>query len=406
MTLARGTALRLGAHVAAGLLSLAALPLLVRHLGLADFGRYVAVLSIVGIALLASDLGITAVALRDSALASGDRRRNLLAGLLGARVAIASVGAAAAIVFALAAGYGDAAVAGTAVACLGLFPQAYTDLVVATMVVEERYLAAGAVELTRSAAGTLLVVALVVAGAGLAAFLAAWAGAAIAGALAARAAAGDSVALRPHRPRGDSLAALRGSLAFALATALHVVYFRAVMVITSVSAPAREGGYFAAAFRLTEFLGAGAGQAAGTATPTLARAAGDRDRFRATALRVIGASALLGVVVGGAMAVAAPVVVAILGGDELKPAASVVRIQAIAIALMFAAFAAGGALFALRRHRALAIVNSICLAVAVTVALLLVPDHGADGAAVAAATAEASLLVCELAVLGSALRRE
>jgi O-antigen/teichoic acid export membrane protein len=362
------------------------------------------VLSIVGIALLASDLGIAAVALRDSALASGERRRELLAGLLGARVAIASVGAVAAIVFALAAGYGDAAVAGTAVACVGLFPQAYTDLVVVTMVVEERYLAAGAVELMRSAAGTLLVVVLVVADAGLAAFLAAWAGAAIAGALAARAAAGDTVAVRPQRPHGDSLAALRDSLAFALATALHVVYFRAVMVITSVSAPAREAGYFAAGFRLTEFLGAGAGQVAGTATPTLARAAGDPAPFRATAVRVIGGSALLGVAVGGVLALAAPVVVAILGGDALKPAASVVRIQAIAIALMFAAFAAGAALFALRRHRSLAILNAICLAVAVTGGLLLVPDHGADGAAVAAVIAEASLLACELAVLATALR--
>jgi O-antigen/teichoic acid export membrane protein len=405
MTLARGTALRLGAHVAAGLLSLAALPLLVRHLGLPDFGRYVAVLSIVGIALLASDLGITAVALRDSALASGHRRRDLVAGLLGARVAIASAGAVATVVFAVAAGYGDAAVAGTAVACVGLFPQAYMDLVVATMVVEERYLAAGAIELTRSAAGTLLVVLLVVAGAGLAAFLAAWAAAAVAGALAARAVARNSVALRPQWPRGESFDALRGSLAFAGATALHVVYFRAVMIVTSVSAPAREAGYFAAAFRLTEFLGAGAGQAAGTATPTLARAAADREQLRATAARVIGGSALLGVAVGGVLALAAPVVVAVLGGDELKPATSVVRIQAIAIALMFAAFAAGATLFALRRHRALAVVNTICLFVAVIGALVLVPNHGADGAAVAAVIAEASLLACEGAVLARALRR-
>ena len=42
MDLGRGIRVRLAGHVTAGLVSLAALPLLVRHLGVADFGRYVA----------------------------------------------------------------------------------------------------------------------------------------------------------------------------------------------------------------------------------------------------------------------------------------------------------------------------------------------------------------------------
>ena len=106
MGLAQGTGLRLGAYGLGGLLSLAALPLLIRHLGVADFGHYVAVLSIVGIAALAGDLGITALALRDSALAGAERRPELVAGLLGARVVISLFGGLLAIGFAAAADYG------------------------------------------------------------------------------------------------------------------------------------------------------------------------------------------------------------------------------------------------------------------------------------------------------------
>jgi len=404
MGLLRGTGVRLTTHVAAGLLSLVALPLLFRHLESADFGRYVAVLSIVSIAVLASDVGIMAIALRDSALTSGEQRRELLAGLFGARVAIALAGAVGAIAFALLADYGSAAVAGTALACWGLLPQVYMDMVVATLVVEQRYSAAGAIEFSRSAAGTALVIVLVLAGAGLTLFLAAWALAALAGAVAARAAAREAVALRPRFPRGHARSVMIESLGYSVGAAMHVVYFRAVMLVVSLRAPLVQAGWYGAAFRLTEFLGAAAGLSAGNATPTLARAAADPLHFRRSAGRVIAGSAILGCAVGGALALAAPLVVQIIGGDELKPATGVLRIQAIAVALMFVAFAGGAALFTLRRHRAIALVNAVGLCVAVVAALALVPDHGAKGGAVASCIGEATLLACELGALAHALR--
>jgi O-antigen/teichoic acid export membrane protein len=405
MALARGTGVRLVAYAVGGLLSLAALPLLIRHLGLPDFGRYVAVLSIVGVAGLASDLGVTAIVLRDYTLAAADRRADLLAGLLGARLAISALGAAAAVGFAIAAGYGGAAVLGTALACAGLLPQVYADMVVATLVVESRFAAAAAVDLARSLTATVLVVLLVIAGASLAWFLAAYAVAATAGALAARRTGAGQVGLRPGLPRGESRRVLTESLGFSLATAIHVVYFRAVMVVTSIRAPLVQGGWYAAAFRITEFVGAAAGQAAGTATPSLARASREPAELRLSVRRVVGASALLGAAVAGALALAAPLVVRVLGGRELEPAAGVLRIQAVAIGLMFVAFAAGAALFALRRHRDMALANVAGLVVAVVAALVLVPAHGARGAALAAAIAEAVLVACEAILLVRALPR-
>jgi O-antigen/teichoic acid export membrane protein len=257
----------------------------------------------------------------------------------------------------------------------------------------------------RSVTATVLVVVLVVAGASLAWFLAAYAIAATAGALAARRTGAGQVALRPRLPRGDARRVLTDSLGFSLATAIHVVYFRAVMIVTSTRAPLVQAGWYAAAFRITDFLGAAAGQAAGSATPRLARASRDPAQLRPSVRRVVGGSALLGAAVAGALALAAPVVVRVLGGRELEPAAGVLRIQAVAIGLMFIAFAAGAALFALRRHRDMAVANVTGLLVAVTAALALVPGHGARGAALAAVIAEAVLVMCEAILLIRALGR-
>src|SRR3954470_5946949 len=114
MGLARGTGLRMASYAAGGVLSLVSIPLLVRHLGVADFGRYVAILSVIGIAALASDLGVTGLTLGEAALIPAERRQDLLAGLLGVRVGLATLGAVAAAVFAVVAGYGSSVVLGAA----------------------------------------------------------------------------------------------------------------------------------------------------------------------------------------------------------------------------------------------------------------------------------------------------
>jgi O-antigen/teichoic acid export membrane protein len=85
-------------------------------------------------------------------------------------------------------------------------------------------------------------------------------------------------------------------------------------------------------------------------------------------------------------------VVKVLGGDQLDAAAPVVRIQAVAIGLMFVVFNLGAAVFVLRRHRQLALMNTLGLVAVTAVALLLVPEHGARGAAVAAVVGEAAML--------------
>jgi O-antigen/teichoic acid export membrane protein len=404
MGLARGTGLRMASYAVGGVLSLVSIPLLVRHLGVADFGRYVAVLSVVGIAALASDLGITGLALREYTAARDTDRSELLRGLFGLRIAIAAIGAIAAVAFALAAGYTTAAVWGTALACVGLFGQVYADLVVVSLLVASRFGRASAIDLARSLTSTVLIVALVVGGAGLVWFLAAYGAAALAGALVARRLATVAVELRARVPSGRVRALLAGSLAYVAATAVHVVYFRSVMLVVSAEASAHEAGYFATAFRLAEFFAAAAGVGASTATPALVRAAA-AGRLTAMATRLVAAAAGLGVLVAAAMALAAPLIMRLLGGDALEPAVSVLRVEAIAIGLFFPVFTAGAALLALRKHADLVIANAAGLAVALAAALALVPGHGARGGAIAAAAAEGVLFLTLAGALVRAARR-
>jgi O-antigen/teichoic acid export membrane protein len=327
----------------------------------------------------------------------------VLAGLFGLRLAVAVVGAFAAVGFTLAAGYSDAAVAGTALASLGLFPQIYADMVVVALVVEGRFAPAAAIETARSVGSSLLIVVLVLAGAGLVWFLAAWGVAAVIAAAVARQVGGD--AAEWPRPSGtEARRALRDGAGYSLATALHVIYFRAVMLVVAGQARAVEAGWFAAGYRITEFAGAAAGQAAGSATPTLARAAAARKQFVRQTERIIGAAAGAGIVAATVLALAAPLIMRILGGESLEPAAAVLRIQAIAAGLMFPAFAAGAALFALHRHRDMVLANASALVLAVGSAFALVPDHGAHGGALASVIGEGALLLCELALLLRALR--
>src|SRR3954454_5427354 len=115
MDLARGTGMRLGGQLVGGIASVAVLPFLIRHLGVAEFGRYVAVLAVISIAVLASDVGLTGLALRDSAVAAAARRREVLAGLFGLRLVVAVLGACGSVGFAFFAGYEGSALAGTAI---------------------------------------------------------------------------------------------------------------------------------------------------------------------------------------------------------------------------------------------------------------------------------------------------
>ena len=97
--------------------------------------------------------------------------------------------------------------------------------------------------------------------------------------------------------------------------------------------------------------------------------------------------------------VGAPVAMAVLAGDEGAGAVDVLRVQALVVFLTCLTATWQYTLFALRCHRALVIANVSGLAAIVAGTLLLVPSHGAVGAAAAAAIGELVLTAVSLAAL-------
>ena len=115
----RGGALRIAGYVAASLLALGSGAVLYHYLGVVESGRYTAAGSLVALVAAASDLGLTAIGLRELAIRRGEERVRMAGTLLGLRLLITCVGVIAVTIFALIA-YGLTLGVGVALAGVGL----------------------------------------------------------------------------------------------------------------------------------------------------------------------------------------------------------------------------------------------------------------------------------------------
>src|SRR3954451_20229082 len=116
-----GSALRAVSYVASSLVTVVGSIFLLRHLGLVEFGRYGTVMALLAIVSGVTEGGLSTTATRDmSLLEDPAERRLLLRDLVALRIALSLAGVAAAVAFALVAGYDPTMVAGTLVAGVGV----------------------------------------------------------------------------------------------------------------------------------------------------------------------------------------------------------------------------------------------------------------------------------------------
>ena len=93
------------------------------------------------------------------------------------------------------------------------------------------------------------------------------------------------------------------------------------------------------------------------------------------------------------LSLGASVAIDLVAGKKFDPSIAVLRIQAWMLIGTFLAVALGFVLLSLRRHTVLLVANGLALATSVTLTLVLVPELGARGAAVAAVAGESGLAV-------------
>jgi O-antigen/teichoic acid export membrane protein len=399
----RGSVLRSGGYALGVLLSLISVPLLIRHLGLDEFGAYVTIVAVATIVSLLSDLGLTSLGVREWVQRDEAGRARLMHDLLGARLAFAAIGCAGAMIFALAAGYDGHRLLGTAVACVGVVIQGVQTSLTVPLAGRLKQGVITAAELLRQATLVALIVALVIAGAGLVPLLAALIPAALVSLLFTAGRAREGLVMPAFHPRHWS-DLLRGTVPFAAAIAVNIIYFRLTMIVTSLVANATQSGEFAVAFRVLEVLVTVPALLLSALFPVFAHAAvADRERLRSALQRTSETAVTVGALTSVVVAAGAPLAVLVLSGGTPSGAVWALRILAVGLGFAFLGVTAQFGLLSIHAHRPILIVNLTVLPLNALLTALLAPDHGAIGAAIALATSEIVLALATTTLLYRAI---
>jgi O-antigen/teichoic acid export membrane protein len=388
----RGSALRMGAFGISTLLALASAPLLFRHLGVEDFGRYVLVNSVVGLIGGVTDAGLGSIALREYVQRNGKQQRAVMRDILGLRLILSLIALLAGVAFTAIAGYGETLVIGAAVAGFAAVLGAVQMILTTPLVSGLRFGLTTVIDLARQIMVVALMVALVVADASLVWFLAIAIPVNVVLLVVTGVFTRGDMPLLPGFNRETWGPLVRGTLTFAAASAVTAVYFRVALVILSLYATALETGYYATSYRIIEVVLAIPALLVSSAFPVLSRAAEqDEDRLAYAVGRILEVACILGIWFLLCLEIGATVAIRLIAGDEAEPAIDVLRIQGIAVVATFIVVACAFPLLSLHRHKELLWANLAALAGSVVLSLLLAPAYGAEGVAIATVAAEVVL---------------
>jgi O-antigen/teichoic acid export membrane protein len=390
----RGSAMRVGGNAGGIVVGLATATLLLRHLGVAESGRYVAVMSLVAIAGSVAENGLNVTGSRELALRGPSDRVALIANVLGQRLSITPLALLLIVSFAALAGYPSRMVAGTALAGTGMFIMALANALLLRLTVELRNAGLAFVDFFRQAvtlAGVALLVAL---GARLTPFFAVQIVVGVAVVALIPLLAGPGAFVMPRFDRAEQRVLLTRALPVAAALVLGQLYFRLVIVLMSLVSSSEQTGYFGGSLRAMEALVNIPILVAGVALPLLAAAArDDHARLRYAIEGLSEGAVIAGVLVVLVTVRAAEPVMAIIGGRAFRPSGAVLRIQVGALLFIALYQIWTVSLIALGRQRDLILTNSLGLLGVAVFAAVLVPLFGAQGGASASVLGDA-LLAC------------
>lgn len=397
----RGSVLRTGGYVLGLGLSLISAPLLIRHLGKEGFGQYLVVISLVTIVASVTEGGLNSIALREYAAHRGQRRVTVMRDLIGIRITLSVAGGLLAVAVAAALGYESVLILGTAIAVTGQMLQVFQTLLGTSLQGEMRFGWITALELVRQLVSVVLILALVLAGAGLLPFFVVPVAAGLATLSITLRITRRLIPLRPAFHASRWMPLLKDTLPFAAAIAVSVLYFRVALLAMSVLATSAQTGDFAAAFRVIEVLVGVPSLIAGAAFPIIARAAaqGDEQRLQYAAGRLLEGTLVLGTFCSLSLLLGAKPVIAVVGGAEFAESVPVLRIQGLALMATCIAVSCGYVLLALHRHRSILLANAAALAASIVLSLALIPPLQAIGGAIAVVLAEFTLAATQIVML-------
>jgi O-antigen/teichoic acid export membrane protein len=398
----RGGAMRAAGFVASNLLAAAGAVVILRYLGVTEFGRYGVVMALVAIVQGVTDAGLSVTGTRELALVrTPEDRRRVLAHLVGLRIVLTGVGIPAAVAFSALVGYDSTLVTGTALAGAGVFLMSVQSAMLIPLSVDLRNGALTVNEVLRQCVLVAGFVAAALAGAGLLAFFTVQIVAGLVLLAAAPLLLKPLDRVRPRWTRAELRKLARIGLPVAVAAVVTAAYVRALVILMSVvSADEEQIGLFVTATRIFELVAALPVMLSVVVLPVVSVAArDDRGRLRYVLQQMTQLMAIGGALVTIVIALGAEPILRVLGGAEYVAAAPVLRIQSIALLTLFVTAAWTPTLLGMHRQGAIATATGIGLAVAIAAGLILVPVAQAEGAAAAAAVADGFVLVAVYVLL-------
>ncbi len=401
---ARGGVVRAGGYMVGLLAGLASVPLVIRHLGVVDSGRYVAVLAIVAVVGGLVDAGLTGVGVREYSVRAGASRDAMLRNLLGLRLCVTVVAGVLTVGLMSAAGYSSTLLVGAALACLGILLESASSTYTVWLSATLRLGWLTTAQVLRQLASVALTVALVVVGAPLLPFFAVVAVVPLVQLVVVAAVGRRAVPHLPSLSTRGWWGLLRLTLPYAFATTIAILCFRISMILMTLLESAVQAGYFAAAFRIVEIVAGGVMLIVASAFPVLAHAAAhDRKHFVSVLEMLIACGLFVGAGVALIACFGAQLAISIVAGPDFGPSVAVLQILGAVFAMSFVGAAMTYALLALRAYRKLMIVNGVALFVALAATLALIPPLGARGAAIGTLAAEVALTAACLVALAREL---
>jgi O-antigen/teichoic acid export membrane protein len=387
----RGGLFRGSAYFGGALFAAGTSALLFRHLGTDDFGRYGTVAALLGIVSGISDAGLTAVGSRELALAKPDDATRVQRNLVTLRLAITPLGILAAAVFAAFA-YDSTMVYGTLLGGVGVALVNTQATMMLPLSVELRLGTVALFELARAALGFFVVLVLVAAGATLVPLL----GAQIPVGLVLIAVTPLVIRVRrslvPGLDGGTVRSLVRDALPLAIALTMNVVYFRVLMIMTSLLASSTATGLFATSFQIFAVLFSLPLLVLSSALPLLSVAGrDDDDRLHFGLQRITEVALAISIVFVLVIVATAPWAIPFLGGDAYRDAVPVLQIQAFALIPVFVGQTWQLGLLSLRRQASLTWANTGALVLVIVLGAIFIPLWSAEGAAAAAVIAETGL---------------
>jgi O-antigen/teichoic acid export membrane protein len=402
----RGGAIRVVGYVVGVLISLAAATILVRHLGVPTFGRYVTVTSLIALVGGLTEAGIYVFGIREFSSRSEPGRRDLMSNLLTMRLMLTLLGIALAACFAVVVGYREVLVLGTLVAGVGLLFQVTADVLSIPLQAQLRLGRLTLVDLSRRLITLLLIGVLALLGASLLPLVAA---STVAGAAALCLLAWivrSSVTIRLSFDGEAWRALFAETLPYAIAVSIGAIYFYVTIIVMSLIVSANQTGLFATSFRITQ-VALGVPILLLTAIfPLMSHQRTDHgpaagDMFD----KVFSVAVIGGVWMSLAMALGAPFIIDVIAGSPGRGAVSVLRVQGLVLIPSFVSSSCGLILISLRQYRRIVIVSSAALALNIVLALVLVPALGARGGALADVLTETVVAIALTTVLLRAVPR-